>query len=85
MVAAVNVRVPDAVNVNADASPSSASCQLRGSPSWSLASRRIDQSLRESTRIELLDVMMGADPGACSLVIKDPPPHPTSDVRVSTR
>ena len=35
--------------------------------------------------IKLLDVMMGADPGACSLVIENPPPHPMSDVRVSTR
>ena len=85
MVAPVSVSVPDAVNVNADASPSSASCQLRGSPSWSSASRRIDQSLRVSTRIELLDVMMGADPGGSSLVIEDPPPHPISDVRASTR
>ena len=85
MVAPVNVRVPDAVSVNADASPSSASCQLKGSPSWSLASRRTDHSLRVSTRIELLDVMMGADPDARSLVIEDPPPHPISDVRASTR
>ena len=85
MVVAVNVSVPDAVRANADASPWSASCQLRGSPSWSLASRRIDQSLRVFTRIELLDVMMGADPSGCSLVIEDPPPHPMRVARVSTR